>query len=443
MSGAPRGTRNTNAARCHIRCAQGKRHSDRTRVQRSGGCGLLGSAGPNIDPVMATKPGGPAKVAHVTTAAMSLRHLLLHQLDAVRQAGHEVTGISAPGTDSSSLEELGVRHINVPMTRAFAPLSDLVALVRLYRVMRRERFTIVHTHTPKGGLLGQYAALAARVPVRVHTIHGLYLPEHAGPWLRRAFLLLERVTMAFSHHNFSQNPEDVPLAIRERISRADRIELIRNGIDVAEFDPAKYTPDRRDSIRRSLNLGQDHVVVGIVARLVREKGYVELLQAAASMRDRAPYVRFVCVGPVDSEKSDALSPDVAKEHGVGDVVQFLGHRDDVADLYSIMDVFVLPSYREGFPRAPMEAAAMGVPAVVTDVRGCRETVEHDRTGYLVPVRDALALADAILELAGDPAKRTRFGVAARRKALAEFDEREVFARVIQRYASLIAARASF
>ena len=303
--------------------------------------------------------------------------------------------------------------------------------------MRRERFTVIHTHTPKGGLLGQYAALAARVPIRVHTIHGLYLPEHAGPRMRRLFIWLERVTMAFSHHNFSQNPEDVPFAIREGICAAERIELIRNGIDIDEFDPERFSAARREAIRESLGLSRSDVVVGIVARLVREKGYVELLEAARLLRQRAPHLRFVCVGPSDAQKSDALSASSAKERGVDDIVHFVGHRTDVADLYSIMDVFALPSYREGFPRAPMEAAAMGVPAVVTDIRGCRETVEHDRTGYLVPVRDVRALADAILDLVDDPAKRARFGMAAREKALAEFDERKVFERILARYESLL------
>lgn len=370
---------------------------------------------------------------------MSLRHLLLHQLEAFVSAGYHTVGISARDEHTGALEERGIRHIEVPMTRAFAPLSDLVAIARLYRVMRRERFTIVHTHTPKGGLLGQYAALAAGVPLRVHTIHGLYLPDHAGPAMRRLFLWLERLTMAFSNHNFSQNPEDIPVAVEEGICRADRIELIRNGVDVQAFDPVAVTPERRTALRSALGFDASHVVVGIVARLVREKGYVELLQAAADLRRSLPNLRLLCVGPVEAAKRDALSPQAAEEHGVADITRFLGHRTDMVDLYAVMDVFTLPSYREGFPRAPMEAAAMGLPSVVTDVRGCRETVEHERTGYLVPVRDAKALADALLDLTRAPEKRAAFGAAARRKAIAEFDERKVFERILARYATLLGA----
>lgn len=329
------------------------------------------------------------------------------------------------------------------MTRAFAPLSDLLALVRLYRVMRREQFAIVHTHTPKGGLLGQYAALAAGVPIRVHTIHGLYLPTNVGPLKHKMYVLLERLIMAFSHHNFSQNPEDVDIATREGICRPDRIELILNGIDLTEFDPTRFSATHKRSLRHALRLTDDHFVVGIVARLVRKKGYLEVLEAARMLRAQAPHLRVLCIGPSEPEKNDALSPAVANELGVGDIVQFLGHRVDIPELLSVMDAFTLPSHHlEGFPRAAMEAAAMGVPAIVSDTKGCRETVEHERTGFLVPARDAPALAKALLRLIREPELRTRLGAAARAKALAEFDERVVFRKITASYASLLRGNAT-
>jgi glycosyltransferase involved in cell wall biosynthesis len=378
------------------------------------------------------------RVAHVTTVDMSLRYLLLHQLGAIRQAGFEVTGVSAPGPHTEALRRAGVRHLPVPMTRSFSPLRDLIALVALVRAFRHERFTLVHTHTPKGGLLGQYAALIAGVPLRVHTIHGLYFPAHASSRLRSVFALIERVTMAFSAHNFCQNPEDVTRAIELGICKKERIELIGNGIDLTEFDPARYSASRREAIRRALGLNPEHLVVGAVGRLVREKGYVELLQAAGRVRRVFPNVRFLAVGGSELDKPDAVTPALASEMGVADVVQFLGHRDDVADLYAIMDLFVLPSHREGFPRAPMEAAALGVASVLTDIRGCRETVAHESTGLLVPVKDQEALASAIIALLQDEPKRRRFGVAARQKAIAEFDEHRVFERVLAGYRRLLA-----
>jgi glycosyltransferase involved in cell wall biosynthesis len=377
------------------------------------------------------------KVAHVATVDVSLRYLLHNQMKFLQGRGFEVVGVSAPGGEVAALEAAGVRHVSVPMSRRFSPLADLVVLARLVRVFRRERLTVVHTHTPKAGLLGQYAALIAGVPVRLHTIHGLYFPGHMKPSRRWLYVLLERVTMLFSHRNLSQNPEDVPVAVRERICSPERIELIGNGIDLSGFDPSGRTAARRRATRAALGLDDGNKVVGMVARFVAEKGYRELLRAAQIVAGAIPEARFLCVGAFEPEKADALDPRIIDEMGLSSVVRFLGHRDDVADLYAAMDVLALPSYREGFPRAPMEAAAMGVPAVVTDIRGCRQTVDDRVTGRLVPARDPDALATALLDLLSDDATRARYGRAAREKALAEFDERAVFEKVEAAYERLL------
>jgi glycosyltransferase involved in cell wall biosynthesis len=405
--------------------------------------GSRGSAARGEADAIHPRAGAPAdrpRVAHVAAVDMTLRYLLLNQMRSIQAAGYDVMGISAPGPDVPAVEETGVRHVPLPVTRRFAPLADLAALWRLYRIFRRDRFTIVHTHTPKGGLLGQYAALLARVPVRVHTIHGLYFPGHMKPRHRWAYVLLERITMRFSHLNLSQNAEDIPVAVAEKICAPDRIALLGNGIDLARFDPATQTPERRAATRAALGVSAEHKVVGMVARFVAEKGYREMLRAAQIINRTVPHARFIFVGPVEAAKGDGLDPCIVDEMGLTDIVRFLGQRDDMPDLYAAMDVLALPSYREGFPRAPMEAAAMGVPTVATAIRGCRQTVADGVTGHLVPPRDAEALAAALLDLLTDDAKRLAFGRAAREKALAEFDERVVFARIEQAYASLLARR---
>lgn len=382
------------------------------------------------------------KVVHISTVDMGLHGLLLNQLRYLRDAGYEVSGISSPGPRVAEIEAAGIRHIAVPMTRRSSPLADLRALSHLYRIMRRERFDIVHTHTPKAALLGQYAALLARVPIRVHTIHGLYFPGHMKPGRRWVYVLLERITMAFSHLNLSQNPEDIPVAIEDHICAPGRLRLLGNGIDLVQFDPSTQTAERRSQTRAKIDIEPHHRVVSIVARFVIEKGYLEMLNAVRIIKDRATDVRFVFVGPIEPEKRDALDPQIIDEMGLSDVIRFLGSRDDVADLYAITDVFALPSHREGFPRAPMEAAAMGVPSVVTNIRGCRQVVVDGETGYLVPVGDAQALAERLLELLDDENKRTAFGRAARQKALTEFNEVQVFARVLDAYVELLSGRVS-
>lgn len=378
------------------------------------------------------------KVAVIGTVDLAMKYLLLNQMLHIRGEGYDVTAFSAPGPAITDVEGAGVPHVPMPLTRRVSPLTDLVALLRLARALRRGRYSVVHTHTPKAGLLGQYAAVLAGVPYRLHTIHGLYFPGHMKPGRRWLYVLLERVTMLFSHMNLSQNPEDVPVAVREKICRPDRIRLIGNGVDLTALDPALYTAERRRAIRAALGLEEGHKVVGVVARFVAEKGYHELLRAAQIVRDRMPEARFLLVGGVEPHKADALDPAVVDEMGLGGVARFLGHRTDVADLYAVMDVLALPSHREGFPRAPMEAAAMGVPAVVTDIRGCRQTVDDGVTGRLVPLRDPGALADALLDILRDDAARAALGRAARRKALAEFDERAVFRKVVAAYEDLLA-----
>jgi glycosyltransferase involved in cell wall biosynthesis len=377
----------------------------------------------------------PVRVAHIATSDLSLNYLLKNQLAHFREAGYEVTGISARGEHATALAAAGVEFIEVPMSRSMSPLADLRALWRLWRVLRREKFDIVHTHTPKGGLLGQYAALLARVPLRVHTIHGLYFPGFMRPEQRRFYVWLERITLAFSHHNFSQNPEDIPVAIAERIARPERLEQIGNGIDLTRFDPARITPERRRRLRAELGWGDGELVVGMVARLVEEKGYREAFVAAREVAARVPRARFVFIGGFEP-KPDAIKPDALATYGLERVAKLAGHRDDVDQLYGAMDVFMLPSHREGMPRGLMEAAAMGLPCVATDVRGCRQTVDDGVTGLLVPVRDPAALAAALERLLRSPEDRRRMGAAGRAKAVREFDERVIIDAILAAYERL-------
>ncbi|HEX9710167.1 MAG TPA: glycosyltransferase, partial [Candidatus Thermoplasmatota archaeon] len=386
------------------------------------------------------KPPGtlePASVAHVTTAAISLRYLLLGQLEAIVDRGYAVTGVSSPGEDAAELPVRGIEHQPVAMTRRLTPLADLRSLFALYRLMRRMRFTIVHAHNPKPGLLAQLAARLAGVPVVVNTLHGFYFHDGMRPWPRRFYRTLEKLAARCSDVILSQNEEDVDTAIREGIAPADKIRLLGNGIDLRRFDPGSFSPEAGRRVRAGLGIPEDAPVVGFVGRLVAEKGLRDLLEAARLVRERLPSVRFLIVGGADPEKEGAITPETARALGVLPACVFAGVRQDMPEVYRAMDVFALPSHREGFPRAPMEASAMKVPCVVTDIRGCRQAVTHGRNGLLVPVGDGRALAVAILELLRDPALSRRLGEEGRRRALVDFDERQVFATVLREYERLL------
>jgi glycosyltransferase involved in cell wall biosynthesis len=380
-------------------------------------------------------------VAHVTTTDISLELLLGPQLEAFVAAGYDVVGVSAPGPYVQALEERGIRHVPLRhATRSIAPAQDAQAVAELVSVFRRLRPAIVHTHNPKPGVYGRIAARVARVPVIVNTVHGLYAQPEDRLAKRTAVYGMERLAACCSHMELVQNPEDVETLARLGIPRR-RLTLLGNGIDLARFDPATVTAADVLAARADLGAcGPDDVVVGLVGRLVREKGYGEVFEAARRLHERVPHLRFAVIGADDQQKDDALDAD-DRAHADTAGVRFLGGRTDMARLYAAMDIHVLASHREGFPRSPMEAAAMGVPVVVTNVRGCRQVVDNGVTGRLVPVRDPGALAAAIADLAGDPDARARMGAAGRQKALREFDDRRCIAITLETYARLLATNA--
>ena len=380
------------------------------------------------------------KVAHVTTIDMSIRFLLLNQLLSLREAGYAVTAICNPGPYLPEIESAGICVLPVQMTRNVTPMADLRSLWMLYNTFRRERFTIVHTHTPKPGLLGQLAARLAGVPIIVNTLHGFYFHEYMSPVLRRFYITLEKIAALNSDIILSQNSEDIETAIREGICQPGNIKYLGNGIDLTRFNPSCFPSDVIRRKRAEVGLPDCAKVVGFVGRLVREKGLLELFSAIRIVKKSVPDVKLLVIGPVDYEKPDALTPETAREYNIAEDCLFLGFRYDMPELYALMDVSVLPSHREGFPRSPMEASAMGVPVVVTDIRGCREVVKHGCNGLLVPLGDANALADAICDLLGNSDKARRMGQEGQKIAKERFDEQMVFQRVKDEYARLLIAK---
>ena len=391
-----------------------------------------------------TNPRSRPRLLHVTTTDMSLDWLLGAQLRAFAAAGYEVMGVSAR-TDPAHADALvaaGIEHVPlVHATRSVNPREDLAALRELHGVFRRLRPDIVHTHNPKPGVYGRLAARAAGVPVIVNTVHGLYaVPE--DPWRKRlAVYGLERLAGLAAQAELLQNPEDLETLAGLGVPRR-KLVLLGNGIDLDRFDPAAVDPSVRDRLRASVGAGPDDIVVGLVGRLVWEKGYREVFAAATQLRRRLPHLRFVVIGPDDGAKADAVTAADqadATHHGG---VTFLGSRTDVHDWYAAMDLYVLASHREGFPRSAMEAAAMGLPVVTTDVRGCRQVVVHDETGVLIPVRDPVALAEAVSHLATRPDARARLGAAARALAVREFDQQRVIDITLATYERLRASASS-
>lgn len=362
------------------------------------------------------------RIAHLTTVDMSLALLLSTELQVDVDSGHEVFGLSAPGPYVDRVEQLGVRHVPIrSLTRQWNLSGDLKAFVELIRTLRRLQLDVLHTHNPKTGVMGRIAGRLTGIPVVVNTCHGLWArPE--DPWKKRAFVIgMEAFAARFSDFELFQNAQDA--ATLRRFVKKDRWRVVGNGVDLSRF---VNDPEGRRRVRAELGVADDEILVGTIGRRVREKGLAEYAEAAAALGDRAS---FVWVGPEDDTDTEAIVP-------AQDAIHFVAERTDMPAVYSALDIFVLASYREGFSRASMEAAACGKPMVLTDIRGCREIGTHDEHLLLVEPHSGAALTAGIDRLLSDQALRARLGEAARARAHREFDQRIVASVSLETYAAI-------
>lgn len=370
------------------------------------------------------------KIAHVANTDYFCGFLLRDQLRTLRDAGHEVHAVSGPGPLLEGLRAEGIVVHAVANARRIDPGQDLRTLLAYIRLFRREGFDLVHTHNPKVNVLASIAARVARVPRVVSTLHGLYSHEGQRAAVRNLWRGLESVGARCADLVLCQSAEDVRTARWGRIVPDESLRRLGNGVDLQRFDPRRFGWEDRRALRRRLGIADGERVVGFVGRLVREKGIEDLIAATRQL----PNTRLLLVGPDERHaKADGLDPAALCTDRD---VQWLGLRDDMPPIYATFDALALPSYREGFPRSLVESAAMGLPAVATDIRGCREVITPGATGWLVPPHSPTELACALRALLRDPVRRLSWGRAARRQAEAYFDERAVFERVRRAYAEL-------
>jgi glycosyltransferase involved in cell wall biosynthesis len=341
-----------------------------------------------------------------------------------RARGHEVVGICAEGPLLDLPRAEGFRIIPVPMARSLDPRAQLRAYRALEDVFRAERFDLVHGHMPISGLLARAAAKRVGVPRIAYTCHG-FLFNQPGPWWRRSLsLAMERMGGRMT---------DVYLTVsQEEAADARRLGIHRNATAVLNGrDPGVFRPDpvARAALRAELGAREDDCVVIAVSRLVRHKGYPELLEAMRATPENA--VLWVVGERLATDHGEDLEPHFARAaQALGRRLVRLGYRHDVPRVLAAADVFCLPSHFEGLPMSVIEAMLTGLPAVSTDIRGPREMVVPGETGVLVPPMQAAPLAEALSRLAADPGLRARMGEAGRARALARFDEAKVVGRTL-------------
>lgn len=379
------------------------------------------------------------KLIHITTVPQTL-NFFTGQIGFMKERGFEVLAISSP---DKLLGEFccreGIRGYAIEMQRAITPHRDLVAAFRLARLFRRIRPAIVHAHTPKAGLLAMLAAAAAGVPVRIFEIHGL--PQLTATGIRRTLLNWgTRIACRLSHRVLCVSHSIRAAAVSGKLVPEQKIAVAgngsANGVDAdGLFNPAHLAPNSRNQVRARYGISPDALVMGFVGRLVRDKGMVELVAAWNLLRDDFPNLHWLLVG--DFEPHDPLSVTILKQFRTDARIHRTGWSDNLPELYSAMDLLVLPSYREGFPVVALEGAAMALPVVATRVPGCADSVDHGITGTLIEPRDPRGLASAIRAYLTDPQMRALHGEAGRKRTLLDFQPQAIWRSVQGEYARLL------
>ncbi|MEM2445721.1 MAG: glycosyltransferase family 4 protein [Candidatus Bathyarchaeia archaeon] len=371
----------------------------------------------------------------------NLYRFRLPVMRALVERGARVWAVSPPGEYSTHFQEHGIEFVPIVLDRkTFNPLKAWGTVRQLARILQDLQPDVLHTSTLRPNAYGALAGWLAGVPVIVGTVEGLgTLYTNHDPKTRLARWGVEQVTrlaLRATDAIIFLNPDDREYYVSHRLCRPEQARLIVSvGVDVHAFSPDRFSPADREAMRRRWGLSSDVVVVTMVARLIAPKGVREFLQVAERLNGKA---RFVLIGEPDPGNPDSLSWEDIQDYIRRGVVLAPGWQKDVASWLAITDVFVLPSYREGTPVTVLEAMAMGLPVVATDVPGCREAVVQGETGFLVPPRDADNLTRAIQQLVEDSELRHRMGQAGRRRAVECFAVERIVERYLNLYEELLA-----
>ena len=381
------------------------------------------------------------RIARVSTVPFFVAAQLKLQIAALGRLGAQVSVVTSDEPELASLQGLeGVRCVPINIPRAISPWHDLLALIRLARFCRKERIQIAHSTTPKAGLLTALAAFVAGVPLRLHTFTGQPWVNMRGPkrWLLRS---CDRLIGRLNSRCYADSASQRRFLVEQGIIEAGRISVVGAGslagVDVQRFDRHRISAVQGESLRRELNIPEKAPVVLYLGRITVDKGVRELLQAFEALKAAGSAAHLLLVGRFDvgSGVSGAISPhDVERLRDA----HFVKYTESPESYMAIADVLCLPSYREGFGTVVIEAAAMGVPAVGTEIYGLTDAIVPGETGLLVPPRNVSELLAALKNILDDGPLRARMGEAARQRARALFDAADVNRLVIDEYCGLLA-----
>ena len=373
------------------------------------------------------------KLIRTSTIPASLENLLKGQLKMLSKY-YNVLAVSSPGDDMETIEEReGVRTIAIPMERRISLIKDFISLIRLIVLFAKERPDMVHSITPKAGLLSMLAAWITRVPVRMHTFTGLVFPTATGK-MQKLLIAMDRLTCFCATH-INPEGEGVKRDLVNYNITSKPLHIIANGnvngIDLEYFDKTPEVVEKACSYKK-----EGTFTFCFVGRMVRDKGINELVHSFLRLYQKDERVRLLLVGPFEKEL-DPVLPEVEEHilHHPG--ICYMGYQNDVRPFLVASDALVFPSYREGFPNVVIQAGAMGLPAIVTDINGCNEIVLPDLNGVIIPSKDEQALYESMKYFASHPVEVERMAANTRPLIASRYEQRIVWNALLDEYKSII------
>ena len=378
------------------------------------------------------------KLVRITTIPLSLEKLLEGQLRFMQQE-YEVIAVSSDGKNLKKLgEKIGVRTFAVEMTRKITPHKDLRAVWKLYLFFKKEKPLIVHAHTPKAGITGMLAAKMAGVPIRLYTVAGI--PEADTREVKwKVMKKVEKLTFACATKIFPNSARMHDYLLQNNYASESKLEVIgkgsSNGIDTEHFDPEKYPQTGKKEFRRLNNVPENDKVFIFVGRFVGDKGTNELVAAFEKLHREFEKISLLLVGFFE-EKLDPLAATTIKKIKEHPKIFNAGYQYDVRPFFAYADILVFPSYREGFPNVVLQAAAMGLPAIVTNINGCNEIIKEGVNGYIIPVRNKEVLYQKMKNMLLNEEFLISAGKESRKSIKENYERKDIWEALLAEYKQL-------
>lgn len=377
------------------------------------------------------------KLIRVTTIPESLRGLLKGQLRFMSSHYH-VIGVCSPGDAAQEvIANEGVTMVYIPMSRRISPLSDLKALWAMYWFFKKEKPHIVHSHTPKAGVISMVAAKLAGVPIRLHTVAGLPQLEIQGV-KRKVLDFVETVTYYCATKVYPNSFGLKEIILKNNYTNPDKVKVIgngsSNGIDLEFFSSEIYGPTFKSNFLKSIGVAEHDFVYLFVGRIVKDKGINELVAAFKKVNLKYENTKLILVGRYENELnpiSNQTAQDIKENSSIIDA----GFQKEVRPFFYASDVLVFPSYREGFPNVVLQAGAMGLNVIVSDINGCNEIVVNEETGFLVPSKNIDALQTAMERVYTNRVKNHEMGIKARKLIESKYNQKFVWNQILDTYKS--------